>query len=331
MKRIIITLSIISVLFLAGCKSNENELPLNSGNQQIVSEDKNMNQDNKLTEADRIKSLLSSEGGWSPVMAHNITDDDVAGLFDIYGSGIHYGWTLEFEEDGTFAKMIGVYGEDYTGKYEIDIENKLIYFVFDSGRKMEGSYSYMDGKIMSVNIIEELADIRYRVTLNKAENEDEIIDVNLSVMDKLSNSEWVKENLTMNQDCFGEIITANQKLSFEKIEDDLVVVQAYCEEENNLGTQIFLVGYKNGKVKIMKMPIANPKTTGYELDIENKVLLEMWGNLTDISYSYHKLTNLGIEEIERLTYYEAQGDIWDGEKVTRFLEKYNTEPINNPL
>ena len=167
MKKIIITLSVILALFLVGCNSNEKELPVNTDNQQQVVENNNMSQENNISEADKIKSLLVSAGGWSPVMAHNITDDDVAELSEIYGSGIQYGGTLEFKEDGTFAKMIGVYGEDYMGKYEVNVDEKKIYFTFESGTKMEGSYNYVDGKIVSVNIIEDNGISKYRVTLNK--------------------------------------------------------------------------------------------------------------------------------------------------------------------
>lgn len=171
MKKIIITLSVISALFLVGCNSNENELPVNTDNQQQVVENNNMNQENNISEADKMKSLLASEEGWSPVIAHNITEDEVAELSEIYGSGIQYGGTLAFKEDGTFAKMIGVYGEDYTGKYEIDTVKKMIYFTFESGAKMEGSYNYVDGKIVSVNIIEDIGTTKYRVTLNKNNSE----------------------------------------------------------------------------------------------------------------------------------------------------------------
>lgn len=176
MKKLILILSLMSVSFLTGCNFNKSEqknnLSSTLGEQQQIVE--NINEEQKqiegtVNEEDKIKNLLVSGSGWKPISAYDITNNKESDLFEVYGSGIRYGGTLDFKEDGTFTKTIGVYAENYMGEYEIDADKNLIYFTFETGMKMEGSYQYIDGEVTSVDIIEGFgSDIQqYRVTLNK--------------------------------------------------------------------------------------------------------------------------------------------------------------------
>lgn len=164
MKKILL-ISLMLVLFLVGCNSNEN---LENNNILDNSVEQNQEQiQETINENEKIKSLLVNGSGWNPVSAYDLINNKESDLFEVYGSGIHYGGTLDFKEDGTFTKTIGVYAENYMGEYEIDVDKNVIYFTFETGMKMEGSYQYVDGEITSVYIIEGSNDWKYRVTLIK--------------------------------------------------------------------------------------------------------------------------------------------------------------------
>lgn len=184
MKKIVVAISIMTVLFLTGCDFNKNEQTdnlsqnLNENENQQVVEDINLKQDNNekdTSENDKIKELLVNGSGWTPVSAYDLTNNRESDLFEVYGSGIRYGGTLDFKEDGTFTKTIGVYAENYMGEYDIDVEKNKIYFTFETGMKMEGSYQYENEEITSVDIVEGADDWKYRVTLNKKTNAEAIL------------------------------------------------------------------------------------------------------------------------------------------------------------
>lgn len=184
MKKLIAMLSVMTVLFLTGCtlKKDEetNDLSSTLGEQQQIVEDVNgeqgENNEGTVDKEDQIKMLLVSGSGWNPVSAYDLVNNKESDLFEVYGSGIHYGGTLDFKEDGTFTKTIGVYAENYMGEYEIDTNKNAIYFTFETGMKKEGSYQYENGEIVSVDIVEDFGDWKYRVTLNKKVNTEVILD-----------------------------------------------------------------------------------------------------------------------------------------------------------
>lgn len=155
-----------------------------------------------------------------------------------------------------------------------------------------------------------------------------------TLLNSLKNSEWVKENVSMKQTCFGEPFTSNQELTFEKISDDLVIVQAYAyEADNNFGVQVFLVGYKDGEIKIVSLPEdipMHPGHGGYALDKENQILLSVWAHQGGLNHTAYKINNLTFEEIDNIKYTsEAE---YDEEAIKNFEAKYtNAVAIENKL
>ena len=122
MKKFIAIFSVISVLFLAGCNLNKNEqtnnLSSNLSEQQQIVEDVDTEKEKNeviVNEEEQIKTLLVNGSGWNPVSAYDLSNNRESELTEVYGSGIRYGGTLDFKEDGTFTKTIGVYAENYMG------------------------------------------------------------------------------------------------------------------------------------------------------------------------------------------------------------------------
>ena len=149
----------------------------------------------------------------------------------------------------------------------------------------------------------------------------------------LKDSNWIKENVTMKQTCFGEPFTIEQELTFEKLSDDLAIVQAYAyEADNNFGVQVFLAGYQDGEIKVVSLPEdipTHPGHGGYALDKENQILLSVWAHQGALSSTYYKISNTSFEELESINY--ANESEFDEEAFNVFEAKYNTLPIENKL
>ena len=92
----------------------------------------------------------------------------------------------------------------------------------------------------------------------------------IAIKKALKDKEWVKANVMMKKNCFGDSISNNQKLTFAKLNDDMVIVEAYAygvddnsSEYTDFGDQLFLVGYKDGEVKVHAFHEEGPNHPGH--------------------------------------------------------------------
>ena len=153
----------------------------------------------------------------------------------------------------------------------------------------------------------------------------------------LKDSQWVKEHVSMKKTCFDENMTGEQVLTFERLNNELVIVQAYSydiENDNaNFGTQVFLVGYRDGNVKVIsKCPQdapMHPGHGGYAVDIENLILAEGWMNQGCVRSAYYKISELGFEKIDSLNY-DSETDFNEAE-YREFISRYDTHAIDKTL
>lgn len=149
-----------------------------------------------------------------------------------------------------------------------------------------------------------------------------------AIKSKLLDEKWVKENVMMKVNCFDEEITHDQKLTFEKIADDLVAVQAFAyEEEADYGVQIFLVGFKDGKVQVVSYPENIPAHPGHEafaLEKEKGILQTSWEHMGETKFVNYQLSNLAITRMdEMITEDSLQLEPihieWNRENVEKYL------------
>lgn len=299
MKKLIAMLSIMTVLFLTGCnfKKNEqtNELSSNFGEQQQIVED--VNGEQRENNEEQIKTLLVNGSGWNPVSAYDLTNNKESDLFEVYGSGIHYGGTLDFKEDGTFTKTIGVYAENYMGEYEIDTNKNAIYFTFETGMKMEGSYQYENGEIVSVDIVEGSDDWKYRVTLNKKMNTEVILD-------------------------------AERLITLEDF--DINKLRELIDTENLDFDKEYVIGYAElGKTPV-NYKVMYKKTSSY-LGLEEYIILK--NDLTELELCFsaersdyiEKIFMINEENILVLATYNAHGD----SSQNIYMYDYKLNPLKN--
>lgn len=138
----------------------------------------------------------------------------------------------------------------------------------------------------------------------------------------LRDDTWVAENVSMKQTCFGETFTKKQNLWFEKLRDDLVIVKAYCYEDNNYGIQLFFVKYQDGNISVTSFPEnlpGDPRNETYTIatginfseriffpgvdysaitDIGPLFLLKKCYNTETREFTAYKINDLSLEEVD---------------------------------
>ncbi len=168
---------------------------------------------------------------------------------------------------------------------------------------------------------------------------DEEKDLNVAktaIINALKDSEWVKENVTMKKTCFGDDFTLPQELTFEILRDDMVIVQAFAYETDvdlpNFGTQVFLIGYFNGEVKVIYLPEeapAHPGHAGFGIDSENMILVYYWMHQGVVKNTAYDISNFSFEEIDSLDLNSIDEN--SETLIQEFDEKYNTHSIDTLL
>ena len=113
-----------------------------------------------------------------------------------------------------------------------------------------------------------------------------------AIGEALKNEEWVKNNLYMTKDCFGDEVTGNQEITFKKIGEDRVIVQALSYDSDAFGVVLTVVYYKDGKVMTYSYPSLDeplhPGHLGFNVDPDNQILVSYFmhmGFYEDVLYT----------------------------------------------
>lgn len=113
-----------------------------------------------------------------------------------------------------------------------------------------------------------------------------------AIREALKNEEWVNENLKMKKDCFGDEITGSQGVTFVKLSDDRVLVQALSYDSDAFGVALSVVYYKDGKVMAYSYPKLDeplhPGHIGFGVDVDKQILVSYFmhmGFYEDILYT----------------------------------------------
>lgn len=157
-----------------------------------------------------------------------------------------------------------------------------------------------------------------------------------AIINALKDSEWVKENVTMKKTCFGDDFTLPQEMTFEILRDDMAIVQAFAYETDvdlpNFGTQVFLVGYFDGGVKVIYLPEeapAHPGHAGFGIDSENMILVYYWMHQGVVKNTAYDINDFSFEKIDLL---ELDSMDENSERlIQEFNQKYDTHSIETPL
>ena len=183
MKKNMLIISMITLLFLTGCNGNYkfNNEQVNSGGQKEMN---TVSDNNKNVETEAIKNSLVKNGQYVIKSAYdNYTEND---FFEYWGTSWRYGGGLTFNENDEFFYSIGIWenDSDRSGKYSIDInENKIIYN-FENGRVLEGQYRIENGEVEEIIYIDYREDNPVFVILKKREKLDGIYSSNATSSDR---------------------------------------------------------------------------------------------------------------------------------------------------
>lgn len=133
-------------------------------------------------------------------------------------------------------------------------------------------------------------------------------EVSLSaIRNALKDDEWVKENVMMKNDCFGEEASGDQELTFRMVGKNRVVVQAFSYDEV-FGIAETIVAYKDGEVVTYSYPEltnpAHPGHIGYGVNTEDEMLAAYFMHMGFYENAYYSIGDNMLEEVANFSGYE---------------------------
>ena len=154
------------------------------------------------------------------------------------------------------------------------------------------------------------------------------------IRNALKDKKWVKNNIKMKETVFGTEIMGKQTLYFGKLKNkELVAIEAVSEE--NYSVQMFLVGYKNGKV------VATSSTNGPMHYFHGGPYIDLNSGVAGIGslhmgYEYNKyfkVSNVKFKVLDEFqnnagamsddTFYEINGKNVSAKKYNSTIKKYS--------
>ncbi len=143
MRKIIIFVLLIAILFVAGCKDVSNS--------NVSSIDREFNYDTpiqvKEERNDENPKNINLIGSWAIYYAVDVSSGNEYPLQKLYGTGIKYGGNLVFFEDGSFSKNVGITDDVKACEGKYTVTNNKITLVFDNNRIDEAIYLESDNLI----------------------------------------------------------------------------------------------------------------------------------------------------------------------------------------
>jgi len=314
-------LALIVVLILVICGGGyyflvvDNEEEITQNKTSNVEQENNNNTINKeQSEETNIKKII---GDWRPYSARE--NGEEIDLKLIYGSSLSMGGYLTFNTDGTYSEFINAYSEEIEDTLQgtYTIVNNNINILTKSGINKKMKYNEQTGEIISEKE-GNITVIFKKVNKGIAE-----------LKTALTNYEWVKENLYMHRNVFGEKVFGDEEqyVSFEIINkannNPIIVTLA----EGAGSKQISIVRYQDNKVTVENWEPAHASHCGFE--INNDILVANYAHMGTWEYHVYKISNDSTKKIE-----ENSGSIGEKEDYTelqKIKNKYSTKLFEKEL
>ena len=147
-----------------------------------------------------------------------------------------------------------------------------------------------------------------------------------AIRDALKNEEWVKENLYMTKDCFGDDVSGDQEITFAKLGEDRVIVQALSYESEAFGVALTVVYYKDGKVMTNSYPSLDeplhPGHLGFNVDANKEILVSYFMHMGFYEDVLYTIDENGINDFARFAGAEMdeEGNIRENESGETLVE-----------
>ena len=140
--------------------------------------------------------------------------------------------------------------------------------------------------------------------LNKNIEENNITkeDIENTFTKYLSNEEWVKENLYIRKDYFGDEVAvyANQDISIAKANDYVRIAIIEYEQLYTRNAKVLI--YKDGNIQVQDLQNSRD---GYLLDTEKNILYQYFQHMGEIRYTIYSINENGAEKICCLSAHET--------------------------
>lgn len=119
-------------------------------------------------------------------------------------------------------------------------------------------------------------------------------DIENVFMQNLSDEEWVKENLYIKKDYFGDEVPvyAKQNVSIAKANDYVRIALIEYEQPYTRNGKVLI--YKDGNIQVQDLQNSRD---GYLLDTEKNILYQYFQDMSSIGYSIYSISDNGAEKI----------------------------------
>lgn len=155
-----------------------------------------------------------------------------------------------------------------------------------------------------------------------------------NIQNALNDNEWIAENVSVKKTYFSESFNGTQELTYEILSDDVAIVQSEFVDGDEFGAQVFLIGYKDGKVQVISLPdlsnydgVLGQDT--FAIDSEKMVLVKYFSHQGEFSYTAYQISNLEFNKIDSISF--SLNDENREKLVNEFEQKYNTHKIETKL
>ncbi len=159
--------------------------------------------------------------------------------------------------------------------------------------------------------------------LNKNIEENNITkeDIENTFTKYLSNEEWVKENLYIKKDYFGDEVAvyAKQDVSIATANDYVRIAIIEYEQSYTRNGKVLI--YKDGNIQVQDLQNSRD---GYLLDTEKNILYQYFQHMGEIRYTIYSINENGAEKVCSLSAHET-GVTDNGEMI---LEDYKKDDVS---
>ena len=159
-------------------------------------------------------------------------------------------------------------------------------------------------------------------------NRDKIISM---LKEKLTDENWVKENLYSKKDCFGQDVNVpNHKLTFEVLKDknNNPMIIIFDDANENFIITTYKVYYENGEVKAKNIfgTVKHPSHGTFSIDTTKNLVISIFAHMGNYSFQAYDVT-----EDEPKLYDEYKCETGQCEYEYKGEKSYNIKGISKEL